>query len=348
MKSRNRILAVAVGVGAIALTGGQLAPVAHAGGPSLYGQLNVSLDHLDSGEESALNLSSNRSRLGVKGDIEVHDGLKAIYQIESELRADSANAGTLASRNTFVGLEGGFGTVRAGRFDTPVKLIGRQVDLFANQVGDLRNLARARPAPERFDERPHNSVAYDSPTFGGVSASLQYSTNTDDGPTATNDNDTVSVGLNYAEGPAYIGVGYERAGNADLAQDDPSAIRVAGYYDLGQLRFTAFWQSISGIVSANDEDVYGVGVRFRQDAWTFKAQAYQLSADANEADATLLAVGAEYALARPVTLYLNYALADNDDNRGVVPYREGRGDVLPIAGPGEKASAVSFGTIYRF
>src|SRR5690606_23488755 len=142
----------------------------------------------------------------------IEDGLEGIYQIESELRADSGNAGTLASRNTFLGLQGGFGTVRLGRFDTPVKLIGRQVDLFANQVGDLRNLVRARPAPERFDERPHNSVGYDSPKFGGLSAGLQYSTNSDDGATATNDNDTVSLAINYAEGPAYVGVGYERVG----------------------------------------------------------------------------------------------------------------------------------------
>ena len=366
MKSRNRILAVAVGVGAVALTGGQLAPVAHAGGPTLYGQLNVSLDHLDNGEDSALNLSSNRSRLGVKGDFEIQEGLKAIYQIESELRADSANEGTLASRNTFVGLEGGFGTVRAGRFDTPVKLIGRQVELFANQVGDLRNLARAgsgfvNPTPagngapaqpavaaNRFDERPHNSIGYDSPKFGGVSASLQYSTNVDNGTTADNDYDTISAAVNYASGPLYLGVGYEKNGNGAPGQDDPSAVRVGGYYDLGSLRLTAFWQSISANVSSNDEDVYGVGVRYRQGDWTLKAQAYQLSADANERDATLVAVGAEYALSRPITFYLDYAVADNDDNRGITPYREGRGDNLAIAANGEKASAVSVGTIYRF
>src|SRR5690554_1756779 len=83
-------------------------------GPTLYGQIHVSLDHLDNGDDSALNLSSNRSRFGIKGDIPIQDGLKAIYQLESEFRADSStNSSTLATRNTFVGLDGGLGTVRA-------------------------------------------------------------------------------------------------------------------------------------------------------------------------------------------------------------------------------------------
>lgn len=337
-------------------------------GPTLYGQIHVSLDHLDNGDDSALNLSSNRSRFGIKGDIPIQDGLKAIYQLESEFRADSStNSSTLATRNTFVGLDGGLGTVRAGRFDTPVKLIGRKVELFANQAGDLRNLTRAgsafraaTPATDdgpaspavaanRFDERPNNSIGYDSPAFGGLSLSLQYVTNPDEGAAANNDYDTVSAAVNYANGPLYLGIGYETNGNAAPGQDNPAAVRIAGYYDLASVRLTALWQSISANLDENDEDVYGLGIRYRHgDTWTLKAQWYRLSADRPDADATLAAIGAEYALARPVTLYLDYAVADNDANRGITPYREGRSDNLAIAANGEKASAVSFGAIYRF
>ncbi len=348
MNFGNRKLSLAVGIAAGVLAWNGFPGVAVADGPTLYGQVHLSLDLLDNGDDSALNLSSNRSRLGVKGDFNIQEGLKGIWQIESELRADNANAGTLASRNTFIGLQGGFGTVRAGRFDTPVKLIGRQVELFANQVGDLRNLARAQSFPNRFDERPHNSVGWDSKRYSGIQGSIQYSTNTGDGATANNDDDTVSLAVNYAEGPLYVGLGFEQNGNTTAGQDDPSALRLGAYYDLGNWRVTAFWQSISGAASSNDEDVYGVGARYRHEAWTYKAQVYQLSADANDADATLIAVGAEYAWAKPLTVYLDYALADNDAARGITPYREGRGDNLAIAANGEKASAVSLGAIYRF
>lgn len=366
MKTRIRIpAAVAAVVAVVGGAGPGSGAVAHAAevkGPTLYGQLHVSLDQLDNGDDSALNLSSNRSRLGVKGEIPIQDNLKALYQLESEFRADSSSgSSTLASRNTFVGLEGGFGTVRAGRFDTPVKLIGRKVELFANQVGDLRNLTRAGSgfvaaandnpavAANRFDERPNNSIGYDSPEFGGLSVSLQYVTNPDDGAAANNDYDTLSAGVNYSSGPLYLGIGFEQNGNAAPGQDDPSAVRIAGYYDVGAVRLTALWQSISANLGQNDEDVYGLGIRYRHDsAWTLKAQWYQLSADRAEAGATLAAIGAEYALAKPVTLYLDYAVADNDANRGITPYREGRSDNLVIAANGEKASAVSLGAIYRF
>src|SRR5690606_3840804 len=73
MKTRIRIpAAVAAVVAVVGGAGPGSGAVAHAAevkGPTLYGQLHVSLDHLDNGDDSALNLSSNRSRLGVKGEI---------------------------------------------------------------------------------------------------------------------------------------------------------------------------------------------------------------------------------------------------------------------------------------
>lgn len=356
---KNRKISQGVLALAVGLVGGLAATTVHADGPTLYGQLNVSIDLLDNGDDSGLNLSSNRSRLGVKGDVKIQEGLTGLYQIESELRADSANNFSLASRNTFVGLKGDFGTVRAGRFDTPVKLIGRQVELFANQVGDFRNLARGTASVASSptaplvstrlgDERPHNTIAWTVPDFSGVSTTVQYATNIDDGATGTNDNDLISIGLSYSAGPLFVGAGYEQTGNAAPGQDDPSVLRLAGYYNLGDWRFTALWQTISGPVADSDQDVYGLGVRYRHDAWTYKAQAYQLSADASNSDATLVAVGLEYALAKEISLYADYATVDNDDNSGRVPYREGRGDNLAIAANGETASAFSLGAIYRF
>ncbi len=335
--------------GVLALAIGLAAAAAHAGGPTVYGQFNVSVDQLDNDTDSALNVSSNSSRVGIKGDIDIQEGLKAIYQVETEIRADSGNGGTFASRDTFVGLDGGFGTARAGRFDTPIKVIGRRVDLFGDQVGDARNLTRGGPAPARFDERPNNSVGYATPAFAGAQGIFQYSTNSDVNTAANNDNETISLAVHYANGPAFIGAGYEAVGNTTANQDDPSIIRVGGYYDLANFRITALWQTVSGTVPENDQDVFGLGARYRSDAWTLKAQVYQLSADADNADATLLAIGAEYALAKPVTLYLTYGTVDNDDARSLTPYAEGRGDngLAPVAG-GDTASGISFGTIVRF
>lgn len=347
MKSKNRILVLAIG-----LVGGLTAQDTFAAA-SIYGQLNVSLDSLDNGTDSALNISSNSSRIGFKGDIQVGGDVAGIYQVESELRADTAapnENNVLATRNTFLGLQGGFGTGRIGRFDTPVKVIGRAVDLFGDQVGDARNITRAGSGINRFDERPNNSIDYTSPEKSGFKGTLQYSTNVDTAVTPTNDNDLLSLAVNYAQGPLFIGLGYETAGNPTGAQDDPNIIRVGAYYDHDAWRFTGLWQAISGAASdgSQDEDAFGLGVRYKLDAWTFKGQYYLLSAEAEDRDAGLAAIGAEYALQKGLALYVDYAATDNDDGRGVTPYREGRSDNLAVAANGDSASAISLGAIIKF
>jgi predicted porin len=337
-------LALAVGLAGSVVSTGSFAAA------SIYGQFNLSLDSLDNGTDSALNISSNSSRIGIKGDIQVGGDLAGIYQVETDVFGDAGDSPALASRNTFVGLQSNYGTGRIGRFDSPVKVIGRQTDLFPDQVGDTRNITRAGAGLNRFDERPNNSIDYTTPDLSGFKGTLQYSTNTDADATATNDNDLISLGVTYAPGPLYVALGYETHGNVDTTQDDPNIVRLGAYYDLDAWRFTGLWQTISGAATNGnqDEDVLGVGVRYKLDAWVFKGQVYQLSSDADNADVSLAAIGLEYALQKGITLYADYASTSNDDNRAVTPYTEGRSDTLAIATAGDSAKAVSLGTIIKF
>jgi len=73
----------------------------------------------------------NKSRLsmdtGIPTLVSVHrdlgGGLKTIWQIESNALIDTGASGAFAVRDSFVGLTGGFGTVRLGNFDTVYKRI---------------------------------------------------------------------------------------------------------------------------------------------------------------------------------------------------------------------------------
>lgn len=354
MKTRSKMAAAAAGAALGILT----ASGALAAGPTIYGQFNVSLDRLDNDAESAWNVSSNSSRIGIRGDIGIEEGLKAIYQAETEIRADTGG-GAWATRDTFLGLQGGFGTVRAGQFDTPVKAIGRRVELFGDQIGDARNLTRVAAGGNiaRFDERPKNSVAYATPVFSGIQGIAHYSTNAApvpaDAPVAdqtvgNNDYDLLSLAVHYSQGPAFLGIGHETAGNP-AGPDDPSIIRVGAYYDIAEaLRMSALYQAVSGSDSAFDQDVYGFGVRYRMKVWAFKAQGYRLSGEAAGSDATLFAVGVDYALAKPVMLYLNYATLDNEEGRSLVPWSQGRGDNGLTPAEGSSASGISLGAIVGF
>lgn len=69
-----------------------------------------------------------------------------IYQYETGFDAGmngkaASNGGALGSqRNTFIGATGTWGTVIAGRHDSPFKVMGRDYDLFGDTIGDSRNI----------------------------------------------------------------------------------------------------------------------------------------------------------------------------------------------------------------
>src|SRR5690606_2353465 len=124
----------------------------------------------DGGDYSELNISSNSSRLGFKGNHEINPNLKAFFQIEQEINFTNSNGDALTTRDTFVGLSGNFGAIQLGRFDSPFKVARGPANLFGDQVGDMKNLARVGDA--RFDERYDNTIQYTTPNFGGFNAKL--------------------------------------------------------------------------------------------------------------------------------------------------------------------------------
>ena len=94
-------------------------------------------------------VSSNSSRLGVKGSEDLGDGLTAVWQIESLINIGDATGtsgsastgGAIGNRNTFLGLSSATaGTVVLGRHDTPYKIATRAYDLFTDGIADNRSI----------------------------------------------------------------------------------------------------------------------------------------------------------------------------------------------------------------
>jgi len=214
-------------------------------------------------------LDSNSSHIGFKGVEDLGNGLKAIFQYESGIAADSAGA-MAGGRDTFVGLTGGFGTVVAGTLTHPLRAMGAKVELMpgASGVGTTMSVTgRINGLNTGADDRAANAIAYVSPSFGGFSGTVAYvngetQPNSSAAGTVTQDvignyqicNGVVlaatatcsaAAGVNAAEarsyqiagqydnGPLFVGAGYHRAdnigGNADV---DARIYRVAAVYSL--------------------------------------------------------------------------------------------------------------------
>jgi len=210
---------------AVALASAFAAPAfAATSNVDIYGRLHLSVNWYDDQPNSVsdIGISSNASRIGFKGSEDLGGGLKGIWQIESGFNADEQN-GTLASRNSFVGLSGGWGTALLGNHDTPLKLVGRKVDLFGDTIGDSRNVMGGGS-----DARAQNVAAYISPNIAGFTFAGAYTTDLN-GTGSTGDNEDEeawNVNAEFAQGPFYVGAAYgdgdahERIAGADEQQND--------------------------------------------------------------------------------------------------------------------------------
>ena len=134
--------------------------------PDFYGHLNLSADYYF-GESSQIDvdLKSNASRLGVRGDFRINDKITGIYQVEYQVDLEASPT----TRNTFLGFKGSFGTIKAGKHDTPLKLAQLDADLFNDTQGDIENITRG-------ENRPSSFLGYDSPEIAkGLRLSLGLS-----------------------------------------------------------------------------------------------------------------------------------------------------------------------------
>ncbi|MDP1864174.1 MAG: porin [Thiobacillus sp.] len=354
----NKILAIAI---ATAFAAPAFAATSNV---DIYGNLHMSVDYLDNGNDSGTNVSSNASSIGFKGSEDLGGGLNAIWQVETLINADAGSTGGAFStqRDTFVGLKGGFGTFRLGFFDTPTKQLSRKLDLFNNKVGDTRNVLRGNGTTgsgSAWEERFANGVRYDTPSFGGFTANVHYSTNVDStAATVTNNNDAYSVGANYENGPLFVGATYQVNNLATPAippvgfTGDETNMRLGAGFNMGDLKLVALYSKSEDQRGSNgaDRDVWGVGAGYKLGNGEIKAQYYKASDEDGSVASTgakMYSVGYDYNLSKRTQAYVAYSKTKNDTGAAFSSMGGGHGDNLAIAA-GQDPSAFSLGMIHKF
>ncbi|HGG7835491.1 TPA: porin [Neisseria meningitidis] len=114
-------------------------------------------------------ISDFGSFIGFKGSEDLGEGLKAVWQLEQDVSVAGGGASQWGNRESFIGLAGEFGTLRAGRVANQFDDASQAIDPWdsnndvASQLGIFK----------RHDDMPV-SVRYDSPDFSGFSGSVQF------------------------------------------------------------------------------------------------------------------------------------------------------------------------------
>lgn len=163
-------------------------------------------------------MASGNSNIGLRGKEDLGGGLSAEFQIEGVVVVDDGGAGGFSwNRNTFVGLNGGFGSVKLGLMDTVFKEYGDTIGVLGTSSGTpmsssniLRKVSFGTNNAARFHERRANSIRYDSPEIGGIGAALQVATQENPNPAlGIGAAKTYSLGVKYDQGPIYLALAHE-------------------------------------------------------------------------------------------------------------------------------------------
>ena len=281
-----------------------------AAGPidgTIYGKVNISAVNADNGADDTWKLNSNASRLGVKGKTEIADGLYAVYKAEFEMCVDDGDCKgqTFTQRNIMGGIRGSFGTVWAGKHDSPTKLAQNKIDLFNDLEGDIKNTFEG-------ENRVSNIVAYTSPKINGFSTTVAMipgeGADVDgDGQDDTGLTDGISYSLSYSMDNLYIAV----AGDQDV--DSQDLLRIVAQYKMDALKLGVMYQQNEDNLGTKDESGFFLSAAYKLDKkTTLKAQYGSIEDDADGDEEKTLSLGADYKLAKGTKLYVFYT--DNTDS----------------------------------
>jgi predicted porin len=261
MKFTKLALAVAALVG----TGAAAAQTANV---TIYGSIRVGPEIVRVSGNGLSNrtvaVDNVSSRFGLRGSESLGGGMNAIFQLETGFASD-VGSGTIASREAWVGLNGGFGEFKLGYGLTPYDdVLGwahqqganswenrnnglsagagfAKADLFTNYTssGNCRSSA--------FDARYGNSVSYATPNMSGFTVRTQYAFIGEGGSGSCKGWDTA---VRYAQGPVRLGLAYalhsDFAGLSTItAAHDQNALRAYGSFDAGFARIGATYEMAS-------------------------------------------------------------------------------------------------------
>ena len=149
---------------------------AETGNVNVYGTINTAVEAIKSGTPTGgeaitgrMRLASYSSNFGIKGSEDLSEGLKGIFQVETDLDAafGTLNANAFGLRNTGLGIDSGFGRVILGKWDTPFKTAATFADPFYGNPGWMQ-------WDSPMATRQTGSINYWSPRFFGAGAQLYY------------------------------------------------------------------------------------------------------------------------------------------------------------------------------
>lgn len=347
---------------------------------NVYGAVNLSAESIDMGDQAGVKngskqfkISSNVTKLGFNGKQDLGDGVSAIFQIEQQIDVDDSSAtgakNTLATRNSFVGLEDkAMGTLQLGYMDTPYKVSTRALDAFADSLADNRTLmggVKGKSSEQTFDARSANGIFYTSPDMGGLKVALAYVAGAEaNSSTTVNQGSATSFAAMYSAGNLSANLGYEvhnfgTANSGTYAGTDgqkETATKLGVGYKLDALFLSAIYERTSDSLSTGsakyDHNAWYVSAKYDLSSTNTVKLAYTKAGEINsvaDTGATQTSLGFDHKMAKATSIYALYTVLTNGDAASYNLSNAGStGGGTAVAGAGAKESAFALGMKHAF
>lgn len=259
----------------------------------IYGMLNVGVQHSDYVDGALTEVESYASRFGLDGSYRLNSGVELVYQLEWQVDVtDLGGSGNLNSRNQFIGLQGDFGRILAGRLETSTKFTQGGYDIFGDLPGDISSVLAGK-------SDLGNAVGYSSASFNGLQAHATYVFSESHG-----ESDGQSAALTYASD-----MGWSIATSFDRDIDNFDIDRVVAYGSIGAARVGVLFQQQKNLLTGEKADGFSVNAGYRVGDWFFKTQYQTLDLEAGKD--SRWSVGADYILSEKTKLFIWFTDSDN-------------------------------------
>jgi predicted porin len=295
MKRRKILGASATGLVVAAALGASSPVVAADTSVQFYGHLDLSIDDITKGIKEGgagqnpspvgkvgwqADVSSNLSYFGFRGDHDIGGGNRMVFQVETQVdvaatpgpspvnqasqgNVDNKVLGALGSRNSYLGIAGGFGALKLGKTDAPYKLSTARMDPFSATVGDYNSIMGNTGGDNRaeFDTRLSHAVWYESPKMGGLSFNALFAPGqnraSDNSNNASGEPDCTGGGVGRQQFAGGVGPNVNIGDCNDGSFGD--AYSVAGVYEAGPLYAIAAYE-MHKKANRSSDDAVNVGV----------------------------------------------------------------------------------------
>ncbi|MDR1934555.1 MAG: porin [Candidatus Accumulibacter sp.] len=290
-------------------------------------------------------------RIGFRGEEALGNGLKAIFTYEFGSNIDE-NSAFNRTRQAFVGLSGGFGSVTLGRQYAPSFLY-----LGATSANDITGVNPVDLALGSYfvtmqtgdGSRWNNSVAYNSPNWSGLDFRVIYgfgesvghritseptitipstpgeypledivgTDETDHGTYDTSDSGRFGLGVRYANGPLYLTAIYQQSEESfNDVEDGTKAWAIGGNYDFKVVKVFANYVH-QKYDDGDKQNLFSIGLGVpvsKAGTVHFEYMQFKDKSFDDENKAKGFGVGYYHDLSKRTRLYANVSQIDNDDN----------------------------------